>query len=111
MNGLGKRTGLLIKGMEMPKHGCDHCFLRTGNYCGRIKKDEPVVEYARKSERHPDCPLVEVPDHGDLVDRNWLLSEYERLHIGAPGGAYRIIQEAPTVLGGDEKNGDMTRGG
>ena len=59
-----------IKGMEMPKYGCDHCFLRTGNYCGRIEKDESVVEYARKNERHPDCPLVPVPPHGDLIDKD-----------------------------------------
>lgn len=58
---------ILIKGMEMPKYGCDHCFLRTGNYCGRIEKDESVVEYAIKNERHPDCPLVPVPAHGRLI--------------------------------------------
>lgn len=58
---------VLIKGMEMPQYGCDHCFLRTGNYCGKIEKDEAVVEYAKKSERHPDCPLVPVPPHGRLI--------------------------------------------
>lgn len=59
--------GIFIKHMEMPKHGCDHCFLRTGNYCGRIEKDESVVEYARKNERHPDCPLSAVLQIGDQL--------------------------------------------
>lgn len=68
---------VLIKGMEMPKHGCDHCFLRTGNYCGRIEKDESMVEYAIRNERHPDCPLVSVPPHGDLIDKNALRSKYK----------------------------------
>ena len=66
---------VLIKGMEMPKYGCDHCFLRTGNYCGRIEKDEAVVEYARKNERHPDCPLVNVPPHGRLIDADALIED------------------------------------
>ena len=57
---------VFIKGMDMPKRGCDHCFLRTGNYCSRLT--ESVVEYAVKEERHPNCPLVEVPKHGRLID-------------------------------------------
>jgi hypothetical protein len=67
-----KEMSILIKDMEMPKYGCDHCFLRTGNYCGMIEKNEIVVEYAKKSERHPDCPLVPVPSHYDLIDHNAL---------------------------------------
>ena len=50
--------GIFIKEMELPKYGCDSCFLRTGNYCGRLEKDESVVEYARKNKRHPNCPLI-----------------------------------------------------
>lgn len=69
---------VLIKGMEMPKYGCDHCFLRTGNYCSRIDKDESVVEYARKSERHPDCPLFELSPHGRLIDQDAILREVIR---------------------------------
>lgn len=26
--------------------------------------------YDLRHERHPDCPLVELPEHGDLIDRD-----------------------------------------
>lgn len=53
---------LLIKGMDMPKRGCDHCFLRAGNYCSRLAENESVIKYAVKEERHPNCPIVEVEE-------------------------------------------------
>ena len=93
--------GVYIKGMEMPKHGCDHCFLRTGNYCGRIEKDESVVEYARRNERHPDCPLVPVPPHGRLGDLDALLESKDILDdIGWPDAylPYSTIEAAPTII-------------
>lgn len=33
----------------------------------------------------------------DLVSRQWLLDEYDRRHEGPPGGARKIIEEAPAV--------------
>lgn len=31
-----------------------------------------------KDKRHPDCPLLELPkNHGDLIDRNELLKNYD----------------------------------
>lgn len=109
--------GLYIKNMEMPKYGCDHCFLRTGNYCGRIEKNEPVVEYARKSERHPDCPLVPVPSHGRCIDADALtekLKKHREYHLdGSSSGAaisngigqcLDIIngKECPTIISAEE---------
>ena len=89
---------ILIKGMEMPKYGCDHCFLRTGNYCGKIEKDEAVVEYAKKSERHPDCPLVPVPPHGRLIDADELGAKCD-----APYWCVwkSDIDDAPTIIEGE----------
>ena len=89
---------ILIKGMEMPKYGCDHCFLRTGNYCGRIEKDESVVEYARKNERHPDCPLVPVPTpHGRLIEAERLKEVFHRNVVS--GDAFdQLIDIAPTII-------------
>lgn len=34
----------------------------------------------------------------DVVSREWLLSEYDRQHIGPPGGARKIIEAAPSVV-------------
>lgn len=34
---------------------------------------------------------------GDLISRSALLAEYDRVHVGAPGGARKLIEEAPAV--------------
>ena len=33
----------------------------------------------------------------ELIDRAALLAEYDRVHVGAPGGARALIANAPTV--------------
>ena len=32
-----------------------------------------------------------------LIDANALIAEYDRVHIGPPGGARKLMEEAPTV--------------
>jgi hypothetical protein len=49
-------------------------------------------------EQYEHCPLIEVPPHGDLVDREELLAEYDRQHVGPPGGARRIMEQAAAVI-------------
>ena len=33
----------------------------------------------------------------DFVSRQWLIDEYHRRHQGAPGGALKMIEEAPAA--------------
>lgn len=33
----------------------------------------------------------------DLISRVWVLAEYDRRHKGPPGGARKIMEEAPTI--------------
>lgn len=33
----------------------------------------------------------------DLISRNALLAEYDRVHIGEPGKARKLIENAPTI--------------
>ena len=33
----------------------------------------------------------------DLIDRKKLIAEYDRVHIGPPGGARKLMEDAPTV--------------
>jgi hypothetical protein len=33
----------------------------------------------------------------DLISRKALIAEYDRVHIGPPGGARKLMEEAPTV--------------
>jgi hypothetical protein len=32
-----------------------------------------------------------------LIDANALIAEYDRVHIGPPGGARKLMEDAPTV--------------
>lgn len=65
---------ILIKGMKMPtsclKGGCPvdgfFCQLWEDKYWSRVENPEKM--------RHRDCPLVELPDHGDLIDRDALIA-------------------------------------
>lgn len=60
--------GIYIKGMEMPESCFYGCPL-SGTAC-RLWK----LMMAEGTEmRHKDCPLVAVPDHGDLIDANTMI--------------------------------------
>ena len=73
---------VLIKGMEMPDN-CGACPLETDyGTCGYYSL---FVEAGHDSEiwkRRDDCPLVEVPPHGRLIDADaltqdgWVLSRF-----------------------------------
>lgn len=63
---------ILIRGMEMPKK-CLTCPCLEYNmfdddidgYCKTLK-----TKITNSDKRHPNCPLIELPPHGDLVDLN-----------------------------------------
>jgi RNase P subunit RPR2 len=38
-----------------------------------------------------------MPNEKRLIDANALLAEYDRVHIGEPGKARKLIEDAPTV--------------
>ena len=67
---------VLIKGMKMPEN-CFQCrFSRwdvEGGFCDLLNEDADM-----RFKRHDDCPLIEVPDHGDLIDRDVLLSKVQK---------------------------------
>lgn len=103
---------ILIKGMEIPENGCDHCFLRLGNYCRQIPTDESMIPYAEKGARHPDCPLVPVPPHGRLIDADALIDEQAELAKYTTSDAMRrriyslisILQVAPIIIPQEEEH-------
>ena len=100
--------GVIVRGMGMPK-SCFGCHLFNlddqdlwciaNHYAGCCRVLSKYIDENKfVKERHPDCPLVEVPPHGDLVDRTELLTEYDRQHKGPAGGARRIMEQAKTVI-------------
>ncbi len=62
---------ILIKGAKMPTN-CKDCDLYR--HC-----DVPFSEeyFKRDSGRPSDCPLVEIPPHGRLIEKEELLAELE----------------------------------
>ena len=94
--------------MNMPTicDDCEFCERAISGYdwcCipmvkGRSKPlDEPVTK--------PDwCPLVPVPDHGDLIDRGVILNEAVAISGPMTGdgwdnwGVYGLIQRQPTII-------------
>lgn len=63
-------SGLYLPGMEMPTR-CWDCLLNTYGYCMAsdhsdiIPSDAPIPDW---------CPLVPVPEHGDLIDRGYAIA-------------------------------------
>lgn len=66
-----------VKGMEMPVN-CGTCHLRKSNedrvWCSVIGK---YIGFETEFfGRLNDCPLIEVPPHGDLADKDKLIQEF-----------------------------------
>lgn len=84
--------------VPMQKPVCQNCYFRVGRYCGIIESTEQIPV---KKNR---CPLVGIPTpHGDLVDRDKLVAEYDRQHKGPAGGARAIMLDAPAVIEAEDK--------
>lgn len=65
---------VLIKGMEMPQN-CDACpMLYEYRFCALTDDHASSIEWKIEEKRMPNCPLVEIPDHGDLIDRDALMT-------------------------------------
>lgn len=72
---------VLIKGLDMPAN-CGECFaLKAELYerrrviycCCFIRK-----EYQHDGKRMKECPLVELPPHGRLIDADEIINGYEQ---------------------------------
>ena len=62
---------ILIKGMGMPKN-CNECrFLREGMLRGHFRCG--VSHKTVNLDTEADCPLIELPPHGRLIDKQMLL--------------------------------------
>lgn len=91
-------AGVYVPGVKKP-YGCDFCpWYRTfWSFCTAANKNISVLEM----NKGPDwCPLVEVPDHGDLIDRSLLEEdgEWDEREDGYIGYSRAHIQGAPVVI-------------
>ena len=106
---------ILIKGMEMPIEGAD-CDIQSpfseSPYCRRLLRVIPL------GGRLENCPFVEVPTHGRLIDADELKELFRETITGIATrtdmkGAYEhmirasamvidLIDDAPTVIEASE---------
>lgn len=110
-------SGIYIKGMEMPKR-CLACQLNYDS-CACILTGSRYykhgVEFDPGEERLPDCPLIPVPYHGDLIERDDLISfcvrnktdEWNKQVVTTYAKALDefedIVQDAPTIIPADKE--------
>lgn len=106
-------SGVYIHGMEMPTSCCGCVFSAytpTGKipYCKRTKKDLVADVYFNK--RDYDCPLIEVPPHGRLIDSDvlgtpWTIEEDTlwRGRIETEVYLASTIYDAPTIIPADKE--------
>lgn len=92
-------SSVLVKGMKMPD-SCYHC--KIAESCGHY-----ITNYTNR--RHPDCPLIALPDkHGRLGDLDALLDEIAVMPIDIGFGDVErienIIREIPTIVEAEEAN-------
>ena len=106
-----------IPGMEMPANCSDclacHILSDEGLYCEPLDTDIELGSFGRLA----NCPLVPVPPHGDLIDRNTLSKRIkeetinqaefyaDRRHpvVLAYGDCYSKVQNAPTIIPAEEE--------
>ena len=102
---------VLVKGMEMPK-SCFYCPFRKkvnpDDYvCMALNKEFEETFSLIVGKRHDDCPLIEVPPHGRLIDADAINHEDEiwKKKCIPPQVVYNawvVAGEMPTVIPADK---------
>lgn len=108
---------ILIRGVEAPT-SCEDCkkfFLKEYDfpcYRARCSIGGTVPPYPLRFEkRGDDCPILELPEHGDLIDRAALMEEHAKAESGRYGNLFvagdnRFIHrflDAPVVIPADKE--------
>ena len=114
-------SGVFIKGMDMPVTCCHCAFMyfdpdatnsnnrKPGSYLCSFTKEE-----IWNTQRDPNCPIIPVPDHGDLIDRDKLMGgklPNNRVYqgdkrISYPPTVLQIldsVSKAPTIIPADKE--------
>lgn len=107
-------AGIYIADMKVPDC-CFHCpqDLAVAVKCVRTRRLVPTWEHhSIQDGRHPDCPLVAVPDHGRTVDATyirdaiidkWTKNNYDSfMYKRGMEDACEVVRTAPTILPADE---------
>lgn len=113
--------GVYIPNIKIPEK-CSKCrntglkfaIDELGLKCPEQKEIFGPTEADIKGIRRPDCPLVPVPPHGDLIDRVELWVEINRICDRRDAGIITdlaclqqilsVVRHAPTIIPAEEGN-------
>jgi hypothetical protein len=87
---------ILIRGMEMPtKCGICWCFTEEqgAEYCNGLDRNVDA-----KGLPEPDCPLHELPPHGDLISKDYCKAVLPYVAIDA-------LERVPVIIPASEEGG------
>lgn len=94
---------VLINGMEMPPN----CFLCNLSYMkGERLFCSAIGEEVIRAKRAIECPLIELPPHGRLIDADALPWENQGLMLTDPEDEWGLawdIEHAPTIIPAEEE--------
>lgn len=110
-------SGIYIKGMEMPKncYDCDLCYdLIACNDLDEGFSHRADGTFSPRKKRLPNCPLIEVPQHGRLIDADTLAERMDGLKQQAMADGFDLgefwyaafvqhIKLSPTIIPADEE--------
>ncbi len=88
---------VVVKGVDFPKT-CGECEFNYNCFCCQITNrhfyyNEEFEPFIQKLD---DCPLIELPKHGRLIDADAIDTSYSDPEV------IETINTAPTVLEADE---------
>lgn len=78
---------IIIKGMEMPKR-CEDCMCYRREISHAYCTISSVNVLGHGNARLDNCPLVELPPHGDLIDRAALMEEHAKAESAKYGNLF-----------------------
>ena len=102
-------SDVLIKNMKMPSDGCKDCIFVNrkwhGDICPILKRD--VSGNVERGGFQTDCPLIEVPKHGRLIDADELKHDFPHdedwdYPVNTNSWVNELIDKAPTIFEAEE---------
>jgi hypothetical protein len=94
--------GVYIKGMAMPR-SCNECRFAVNGWCYAYP-NQANGDALNKRERANFCPLVPVPPHGRLIEKNAvfeLIRSFPNVDRQLPVEFMKALYELPTIIPAD----------
>ena len=96
--------GIYISDMQIPT-SCSDCRFCADKWCYVIPEDGLQIDFCRSDRRLDWCPLICIPKHGDLIDFDFCMNNYEALRDDDGNMVYAVrmrdLLKAPTIIHAD----------